>query len=204
MGRGRKETCFFGTIFAALSGGTTVRRTTTWTGKKKTIVPHWGSGKTKEYTHNDGFFGNKTTTKTTKNGRVVERGEVRKGFFGGTYETAKKVDGTKVERNFRSGIFTDYVSTKQSGTCHACDGKGTFSKACRACRGDGQFAVAGKHCANCAGTGSLIDGRVCPGCHGDGWWMKPSKSTCRACDGSGIHIETCRKCTGSGLYHYSR
>lgn len=201
MARRRKSTGFFGTMFAALTGGTSVRRTTTWTGKPKTIVTHHGSGKTKTYIRNQGFFGDKTTTKTTKHGRTIETGEIHRGFFGGTYETARRPDGSRVHRSYHSGIFRDYTITDVQGDCHACAGTGTFDRPCRNCAGEGCIDIAGTACKNCAAIGVLSDGRVCPGCGGDGFWIKPHVDSCYRCAGSGRFRETCRKCSGSGKFH---
>lgn len=201
MARRRKSTGFFGTMFAALTGGTSVRRTTTWTGKPKTIVTNHGSGKTKTYVRNQGIFGNKTTTKTTKYGRTIETGEIHKGFFGGTYETARRSDGSRVHRSYHSGIFRDYTITDVQGDCHTCAGTGNFDRSCRNCAGEGRVDRAGISCRNCAATGVLSDGRVCPGCGGDGFWIKPHADSCYRCAGSGRFRETCRKCNGSGKFH---
>lgn len=201
MARRRNSTGFFGTLFASLTGGTSIRRTTTWTGKPKTIVTNHATGKTKTYTGGQGFFGNKTTTKTTKNGRTVETGQMHKGFFGGTYETAKRWDGSTVHRSYKSGFFRDYTVTDVRGDCHPCNGTGDFIRTCRACSGEGQIVRSGTQCKNCDGTGILTDGRTCPGCGGDGYWVKAFCGACGSCDGTGEYREPCRKCGGSGKFH---
>ena len=57
---GRKETGLFGRIFNCLTGtGTTVTRKKDFWGNKKTIVHNYDTGTTKEYTHGQGFLGNR-------------------------------------------------------------------------------------------------------------------------------------------------
>ena len=105
----RKPSGFLETLFKSAFGvGTTVHYRTDWLGRRQKVVKHHDTGKTKTYTHSDGFLFGGTTTHTTQDGRTIERGRVRKGFFGGVTEHARRDDGTKVERRYRSGLFGDY------------------------------------------------------------------------------------------------
>lgn len=147
MGR-RRQSGIFETLFKSAFGvGTTVHYKTDWLGRKKKVVKHHDSGKTKTYTHGAGFFGNKTRTKTVKHGRVIEEGTVRENLFGsGATEHARNRDGTEVKRNYSPGIFRDHVSTRENGICFKCDGAGQKQITCRTCSGTGMFTFPEREC----------------------------------------------------------
>ena len=75
------------------------------------------------------------------------RGRVRMGFFGSVTEHARRDDGTKVERRYRSGLFGDYVTTTEDGDCHTCSGSGQKSLSCRCCDGIGLVDLPIKPCS---------------------------------------------------------
>lgn len=166
---GRRETGLFERIFNALTGtGTTVTRTTDFWGNKKTIVHNYNTGTTKEYKHNQGFFGNRTDVKVKRNGEKIGHGHIKKNFWGHDIETmhwdsgkvrksVKKMNtgflgnrdkstyydasGNNIgERCGRKGVFFNTYSHKYTGKCFRCDGTGIFQKT-------------GETCRKCGGTG---------------------------------------------------
>lgn len=88
----RKRSCgFLETLFKSVLGvGTTVHYKTDSPGRRQKVVRHHDSSKTKTYTHSDGFLFGGTTTRTTQNGREIERGRVRRGLFWGATEKATR------------------------------------------------------------------------------------------------------------------
>lgn len=166
---GRKETGFFGRIINAMTGtGTTITRTRDFWGNKKTIVHNYDTGTTKEYTHNQGFFSNRTDVKVSRNGREVARGNIKRDFWGHDVETldhsrgkvrktVKKMgegfwgnkdhttqydtSGNEIgRRDGRRGLIFNSYTQEYTGTCWCCDGTGIFQKT-------------GKPCRKCGGTG---------------------------------------------------
>lgn len=200
MGR-RRQSGFFETFFkSALGFGTTVHRKTDWLGRKKTIVKHHDSGKTKTYTHGTGFFGNKTSTKTVKHGRVIEEGRVRKNlFWPGATEHSRKRYGTSVTRSFSPGIFRGHVTTRESGICFKCNGTGYKELVCRTCNGTGTFTFPDRACRTCSGTGSCR-GAECRSCAGTGIFASGKQAPCNRCGGTGKRTVTCERCRGTGKY----
>ena len=191
------------TLFkSALGVGTTVHYKTDWLGRRQKVVRHHDSGKTKTYTHSDGLLFSGTTTRTTQHGREIERGRIRKGFFGGATEQATRADGTKVERNYRPGLFRDHVSTTARGICFACDGTGKKNLDCRKCAGSGIVHLPAQPCFRCDGTG-MRSGSDCPKCQGTGLFKPARDVVCQRCEGAGSFAVTCKRCEGSGRY-YSR
>ena len=166
---GRRETGFFEDLFNALTGtGTSVKRTTDFWGNKKTIVHNYNTGTTKEYTHNQGFFGNRTDVKVKRNGEEVSRGHIKRDFWGHNVETLEhnrgrvrksvkkmnmgffgnrdqtthydKTGNALGEGHGRRGLIFNTYSSEYSGKCFRCDGTGTFQPT-------------GKPCRRCGGTG---------------------------------------------------
>jgi hypothetical protein len=199
MGR-RKQSGFFESMLKSAFGtGTTVHYKTDWLGRKQKVVKHHDSGKTKTYTHGAGLFGNKTRSKTVKNGKVVEEGTVRKNvFFSGATESATKRDGTKVHRSYSPGIFKDHVRTSQTGVCFKCDGSGEKRLKCKTCEGSGSFTLPDVICYACDGSG-IFYGRPCHRCK-SGIYSRGSVVECKSCGGAGGRTVTCDKCNGSGNF----
>ena len=116
---GRRESGFIEDFFNSLFGtGTSVKRTTDFWGNKKTIVHNYKTGTTKEYTHNQGFWGNRTDVKVKHNGDEIGRGHIRKNFLWG-------------------------YSREYTGKCFRCDGTGIYQptgKTCRRCGGSGIYS----------------------------------------------------------------
>ena len=166
---GRRETGFFEDLFNALTGtGTSVKRTTDFWGNKKTIVHNYSTGITKEYTRNQGFFGDRTDVKVTRNGEEVSRGHIKRNFLGHDVETLEHNNGRvrssvkKMNMGFfgnrdqtthydqsgnavgeghgRRGLIFNTYSREYSGKCFRCDGTGTFQPT-------------GQTCRRCGGTG---------------------------------------------------
>ena len=199
MGR-RKSSGFFETIIkSALGTGTTVHYKSDWLGRKQKVVTHHDSGKTKTYTHGCGFLGTTTKTKTTKNGRVVEEGKVKKNLLWGATETAQRTDGTQIERKYSPGILRDHVTTHVHGQCFKCEGTGRKTLSCRICNGTGSVHLKAKQCFQCKGTGKVKD-RECKKCKGSGLHKPECNVSCRRCDGRGTFEVTCNRCGGSGSY----
>jgi DnaJ-class molecular chaperone len=227
---------FFGALFGARK---TVKHKTNWVGQRVTVVKYRDSGKTKSYTQGAGLFGPKIRTETrNRNGRLVERGYLRTSTLTGkTSEHSKRVDGsgrsitrqhdrgmfrnktiTKVHdgcgRQVASGIttqgvITGIVSSRYSGICFGCEGKGTrefdcracvstgrYSGICKSCNGTGSFWPKEQQCGSCAGTGKF-KARSCKRCRGTGC-LKPSPCTCNRCCGKGEFVDRCRACNGYG------
>jgi hypothetical protein len=200
MGR-RRQSGFFETLLKSLFGfGTTVHHETNWLGQKQTVVKHHDSGKTKTYTHGTGLFGNKTRTKTVKQGRVVEEGTIQENhFWSGATEDARKSDGTTVTRQFSPGLFRDHVTTREHGICFKCDGTGQKELSCRTCGGTGTFTFPNRDCRTCNGTGRCgVD--QCRRCSGTGIYASGKQTTCNRCEGSGRHSVICNKCNGGGRF----
>lgn len=197
----KRSSGFLETLFKSVLGvGTTVHYDTDWLGRRQKVVKHHDSGKTKTYTHSDGFLFGGTTTRTTQGGREIERGRVRKGFFGGATEQAVRADGTRVERTYSPGLFRDHVTTTASGTCFACDGTGEKHLSCRVCDGVGSVHLPARPCFSCDGMGKRR-GNDCPKCQGTGTFKPACDATCRRCEGAGEIIVTCKRCEGSGVYY---
>ena len=69
----RKSSGFLETLLKSAFGvGTTVHYRTDWLGRRQKVVKHHDTGKTKTYTHSDGFLFGGTTTRTSQNGRSIE------------------------------------------------------------------------------------------------------------------------------------
>jgi len=260
MGKRRKSSGFFETVFKAATGtGTTVHRKKDWIGRNVTVVKHHDTGKAKKYTHGAGLFGDTTKTETRDgSGRVTERGKVKKSMLGSTVEVSKKQDrsGRTVERVLNEsllgrvvrfftgeGTTTTYdasrapvgtgttgttwlgrTTTKYTGQCFGCEGKGSKTLTCNNCAGSGTFVGT---CCGCAGSGQfqpqLMPCRACQGsgkhgvvacrrCTGVGQWIPPSgvcckcsgtgkfSASCRKCSGSGSATSSCKRCSGTGVY----
>ena len=210
---GRRSSGLFETIIKSAFGfGTTVQYKKDFWGHKQKVVKHHDSGKKKTFTHGTGFLGTTTKTKTEKNGRVVEEGKLKKRFWGGADEHAKRADGTTVERNYRPGFFKDHVTThingqcfKCSGTgsktldCKICNGTGTHTGSCRFCTGQGTVHLNAKPCFTCQGSGR-IQNYSCNRCKGTGHFKPAVDSTCRHCKGTGTHSAPCKKCNATGKF----
>lgn len=79
----RQETGFLQGLFNAIThSGTTITRTRGFFGGRKTIVRNYDTGITKEYSHDRGFFGNRTDVKVFRGSRLVADGNVKKDFWG--------------------------------------------------------------------------------------------------------------------------
>lgn len=166
---GRRETGFFEDLFNCLCGtGTSVKRTTDFWGNKKTIVHNYGTGTTKEYTHNQGFFGNRTDVKVKRNGNVVGRGHIKKDFWGHDVETIERNSGKirKSVKKMNTGFFGNHEQTTHYDYCGNKVGKSngrhglifnTYTKEytgkCFRCDGSGIFQPTGKACRRCGGIG---------------------------------------------------
>lgn len=169
MRRGRRETGFLESLFNAITqSGTTIRRTRDFWGNRKTIVHNYDTGTTKEYTHNQGLFGDRTDVKVYRNGSRVGQGNIKRSFWGTNVETVKFNCGRirKSVKKMNSGFFgnRDIVEHfgkdgKKLGT-----GKGRrglvlpgysrkYSGACFRCNGTGVFSKTGEPCWCCGGTG---------------------------------------------------
>lgn len=227
MGR-RRSSGFFETLFKTVfSTGTTVHRERNWLGQKVTRVVHHDTGKTKKYTHGCGLFGDTTRTETQDgNGKVTERGKLKKTFFLGTpVEKAEKQDGSgrKVKRTYGQGFFGDKMITETqdqsgaqvgegqtkpgffggtrtgyTGTCYGCDGTGRKTLECRNCDGTGTY---NGQCRLCAGSGQYQPlPKPCRACNGTG---KHGTASCRRCSGTGQWVGqagSCKKCSGHGKF----
>lgn len=194
----RKPSGFLETLLKSAFGvGTTVHYRTDWLGRRQKVVKHHDTGKTKTYTHSDGFLFGGTTTRTTHGGRTIERGRIRKGFFGGVTEHAKRDDGTTVERRYRSGLFTDYVTTTEDGDCYGCGGSGQKTLNCRNCDGIGLVDLPAKTCFRCEGRGKSGT-NACGRCNGSGVFQAERTVNYRRCEGAGEITVACKRCAGSG------
>lgn len=200
MGR-RRESGFFGSLIKSVLGvGTSVNHKTDWLGREQKVVKHHDSGKKKTYTHGTGIFGNKTTTRTSKDGKTVEKGTIRKNLiFPGATEYSKRSDGTEVKRSYSPGLFRNHVTTTVSGDCFKCDGTGEVEFDCRKCDGTGVFTIPERECHTCNGTGKFYD-RDCNRCNGTGVFALERDVDCNRCDGTGKREATCNRCDGSGSY----
>jgi DnaJ-class molecular chaperone len=197
---GRRSSGLFETIIKSAFGfGTTVQYKKDFWGHKQKVVKHHDSGKKKTFTHGTGFFGTTTKTKTEKNGSVVEEGKLKKRFWGGADEHAKRADGTNIERNYRPGFFKNHVTTHINGQCWKCEGVGTKTLDCTICKGTGKFHLDAKPCFTCQGTGRLGTNK-CGRCRGTGHHKPPVDEACKKCEGRGNFTVTCKKCGGSGRY----
>lgn len=79
----RRETGFFESLINAITHtGTTITRTNDIFGRRKTIVRNYDTGITKEYSHDRGFFGNRTDVKVFRGSRLVADGNVKRDFLG--------------------------------------------------------------------------------------------------------------------------
>jgi DnaJ-class molecular chaperone len=140
---GRRSSSGFETFVKSLfRSGTTVHRGKNIFGQRQTVVTHHDTGKKKVYTHDCGLLGNLTKSKTKNQGRITERGKVKKGLFG-TKEVAAREDGTTIKREFEKGIISkDRTVTRVVGPCYRCDGTGVFASTkapCRKCGGTGVY-----------------------------------------------------------------
>lgn len=199
MGR-KRDSGFLETLFKSAFGfGTTVHYRTDWLGRRQKVVRHHDSGKTKTYTHTDGFLFGGTTTRTTMDGRTIERGRISRGIFGGVTEHARREDGTRVERRYRSGLFGDGVSTTTNGDCYGCSGTGQKTLGCPSCAGLGQVDLPAKPCFRCEGSGK-VGSSTCRRCNGSGIFQPARTVTCRRCEGAGEITVPCRRCAGTGQY----
>lgn len=166
----RKETSLIGVIFNALTGtGTSIRRTRTLLGDRKTIVHDHKSGTTKEYTHKQGLIRDWTEVKVRRNGKVVGKGRIKKRLLSGPRETIDYISGQvrRTEKDYNKGLFgnkdeTRYYdaagniigrrkgrhglvfntySQEYTGKCYTCDGTGVFrnGSTCRKCNGTGVY-----------------------------------------------------------------
>ncbi|HRM68045.1 MAG TPA: hypothetical protein PLO71_01320 [Thauera phenylacetica] len=195
-----KSSGFLETLLKSAFGvGTTVHYRIDWLGRRQKVVKHHDTGKTKTYTHSDGFLFGGTTTRTSQNGRSIESGRIHKGWFGRVTEHAERDDGTKVERRYRSGLFMDRVTTTEDGDCYGCSGSGQKSVRCRSCDGIGLVDLPAKPCFRCEGRGK-IGANACRRCSGSGVFQAERTVTCRRCEGAGEIAVECRRCAGSGKY----
>ena len=200
MGRRKKSGLFETLVKSAFGFGTTVSYKTDWQGRKQKIVKHHDSGKTKTYTQGCGILGNTTRTETTKNGRTVESGTVRKNYyFNGATEHAKRSDGTNVTRNYSRGVFGDAVTTTEKGICFKCNGEGSVTLNCKICSGSGIYTFKEKSCFSCKGTG-VFNEHQCRKCQGTGVYKAAESVPCKKCDGKGTFKLTCNRCEGSGQF----
>lgn len=225
MGR-RKNSGFFETLYKAVfQTGTTVHRSRDLAGRKRTIVKHHDSGKTKTYTHGTGFTGRTTRTETRKGGKVTERGNLKRSLIRGTpIEKSKKTDGSgkSVKRTYGRGVFQNKMktetyrgskrisqgetksgffggtTTKHVGECYGCSGNGRKTVGCRTCKGTGTYEG---QCSICTGSGKYqAAARECLFCKGGGTYRG---ATCEKCAGSGQFVPPeyrCRKCKGQGKF----
>jgi hypothetical protein len=133
----------FETLVKSVFGfGSTVQYKKDFWGHKQKVAKYHDSGKKKTYTHGTGFFGTTTKTKTEKGGRVVEEGKLKKRFWRGADEHAKRADGTTVERKYRPGFFKNHVTTHINGPCSNCKGTGKIpcGERCMKCGGTGRYS----------------------------------------------------------------
>lgn len=201
----RKSSGFWETMFKTIfREGTTVHREKDWLGRKRTIVKHHDSGKTKTYTHGTGFFGNTTKTVTkNRQGDALERGKIKKTFLlQRSVEKAKKVNsGEKVKRSYGRGLTGKKMVTKTprgKGVAEPGFIAGTrsnYTSACNRCDGSGKRRV---KCRTCSGTGNYVG--ICYKCEGAGLF-RPATRKCSSCDGHGIHPGyACMSCSGAGFF----
>ena len=115
----RRETGFFGSIFNAITHtGTTITRTTGFFGGRKTIVRNYDTGITKEYSHDKGFFGNRTDVKVYRRGKLVATGDVKKDFWGrGVMKLNYKQGAVKKSvKKMDRGLFGNHDETTYYGS----------------------------------------------------------------------------------------
>ena len=166
---GRRETGFFEDLFNCLCGtGTSVKRTTDFWGNKKTIVHNYGTGTTKEYTHNQGFFGNRTDVKIKRNGEEVSRGHIKRNFWGNGIETLEHNNG-RIRKSVKK-MNTGFFGNRDQTTYYDADGRevgarsgrrglifntytNEYTGVCFRCNGSGVYQPTGKPCRKCGGTG---------------------------------------------------
>jgi len=169
MGRGRRETGFFESLFNAITrSGTTVRRTTDFWGNPRTVVHNYDTGTTKEYTHNQGLFGDRTDVKVYRNGSRVGKGSIKRSFLGHDVETVKYDHGrvrTSV-KTMNCGFWGNRDTVKHYDKDGRETGSGSgrkglilpgysrsYSGKCFRCNGTGVFQRTGETCRKCGGTG---------------------------------------------------
>ena len=170
MGNYRESSGFFETFVKSILGqGTTVHRTTDWLGRTKTVVKHHDSGKNKEYTHDTGFFGDKTRVRVcNSDGKVIQKGNIKNTFWGNKYETLETTDGSGrySKKKFNAGFFGDKDKLTTYDSDGIADGHGqgsngifngtyrsSYKGECWTCNGTGIFYKTGKQCRKCEGTG---------------------------------------------------
>ena len=169
MGRGRRETGFFQSLFNAITGsGTTIRRTTDFWGHPRTVVHNYDTGATKEYTHNKGLFGTRTDVKVYRDGKRVGKGNINRDFWGHDVETVNYGQGRvrKSVKKMNCGFWgnKDKVTHYDANGSVVGSGSGrrgmilsgysrSYSGRCFRCNGTGVFQRTGEPCRKCGGTG---------------------------------------------------
>lgn len=166
---GRKETGFLEDLFRALAEtGTVINRTTDFRGNKKAIVYSCQHGTTRKSPLNQGFCGNHADVKVTRNGKEVNRGHIKRNFYGNGIETPEHNSG-RVRRfapRMNSGFCGNRVQTTHCDSYGNKLGEGfgrqrmgfnTYSQEfrgeCFRCNGTGIFQPTGQPCRRCGGTG---------------------------------------------------
>lgn len=185
----------------AKARGKTVRHETDWLGRKKKIVEDHYRGTRKTYSYGHGFFGDVTKTETTRGGRLVEVGEVKRPLFtNNRTEVSKRSDGTNVSKRYEKSFFSnDILTKKQSGICFKCKGLKEITLSCKLCFGSGLFTMNERQCFSCEGNGK-IKGSLCTKCKGTGVF-KPEKTVpCKRCAGMGNFNVICKRCNGTGTF----
>lgn len=107
----RRETGFFESLFNAIThSGTTITRTRGFFGGRKTIVHNYDTGVTKEYTHDQGLFGDRTDVKVFRGSKHVASGNVKQNFWGQGVVTMKHKRGRIKEsvKRMDQGFFGDH------------------------------------------------------------------------------------------------
>lgn len=165
----RKETGLIGRVFNALThSGTTITRTTDFWGHPRTIVHNYDTGTTKEYTHNKGFFGDRTDVKVFRNGRKVGKGNIKRDFLGHDVERLEYAHGRikKSVKKMNCGLFgnrdkAQYYDNYGQEVGKANGRRGlifsgysrSYEGICFCCNGTGVFHKTGEICRKCGGTG---------------------------------------------------
>lgn len=172
MGRRRAETGLFMRAINFLTNrGTTIVRTTDFWGRPKTVVHNYDTGTKKEYTHNKGFFGNRTDVKVFHNGRKVGKGNIKSTFLGHDVEKLEYTHGRvkKSVKKMNCGIFGNRDKSQHYGDDggkigEAYGRKGlifsgysrSYKGSCFSCNGTGVFPRTGETCRKCGGTGIFV------------------------------------------------
>jgi hypothetical protein len=129
-------------VKAAFGFGTTVHHSTDFLGRRKKVVVHHDSGKSKHISHGHGFLGNVTHIEKRHGNAVVETSTHKRRFWGGHDRTTHKANGNRIDSEHRPGFFRSHGSRRVSGSCWPCEGTGTFprtGKTCRRCGGSGLY-----------------------------------------------------------------